>query len=98
MAVRLVCVQNAADQPLLITSSTGVIVRDNIFDSVLCYPFTYGAALPFVPTPQPPIYLAYSSNLLFSGNSYIVPPNCTYGNFANPIQTYQNSVTGLVIQ
>lgn len=90
--------QNAADQPMLITSSTGVIVRDNIFDSVLCYPYTFGAALSFVPNPQPPVYLAYSSNLLFSGNSYIVPPNCTYGNFANPIQTYQNTVTGLVIQ
>lgn len=83
---------------MLITSSTGIIVRDNIFDKVLCYPYTYGASLPFVPTPQPPIYLAYSSNLLFSGNSYIVPANCTYGDFANPIQTYQNTVTGLVIQ
>lgn len=83
---------------MLITSSTGIIVRDNIFDKVLCYPYTYGASLPFVPTPQPPIYLAYSSNLLFSGNSYIVPTNCTYGDFANPIQTYQNTVTGLVIQ
>ncbi|BDA47298.1 hypothetical protein COCOBI_10-1440 [Coccomyxa sp. Obi] len=91
-------IRNAADQPLLITSSAGVVVRNNTFDSVLCYPYTFGAALPFVPTPQPPIYLAYSSNLQFSGNSYIVPPNCTYGNFTSPIQTYQNTVTGLSIQ
>ncbi|CAL8472258.1 g11800 [Coccomyxa elongata] len=91
-------IRNAADQPLLITSSVGVVVRNNTFDNVLCYPYTFGAALPFVPTPQPPIYLAYSSNLQFSGNSYIVAPNCTYGNFTSPIQTYQNTVTGLSIQ
>lgn len=91
-------VQNAADQPLLITSSTNVTVLNNTFDSVLCYPYTYGATLPFVPTPQPPVYVAYSSHLQFRGNSYIVPANCTYGNFTVPIQAFAGTVTDLVIQ
>lgn len=90
-------VQNAADQPMLITSSTNVVVTGNVFDSVLCYPFTNGAADAFVPTPQPPIFVATSSNLYFSGNSYIVPANCTYGNFTSPIQTYGNTVTNITI-
>ncbi len=89
--------QNAADQPLLITSSTNITVTGNTFDSVLCYPYTNGAADIFVPTPQPPIFLAYSSDLYFANNTYIVPANCTYGNFSSPIQTYQNTVTNLVI-
>lgn len=89
--------QNAADQALLITSATNITVAGNTFDSVLCYPYTRGAALPFLPTPQPPIYAAYSSNLNFSNNTYIVPSNCTYGNFTSPIQFYQDTVTNAII-
>lgn len=63
---------------------------------MLCYPFEYGAAQTFIPTPQPPIFLAYASDLRIANNSYNVPANCTYGNFSSPIGIYQNSVTGLV--
>ena len=87
--------QSAADQPLLITSSTGVTVTNNLFDSVLCYPFDYGAAQTFIPLPQPPIFLAYASNLRIVNNTYSIPANCTYGNFSSPIQTLPGTVTGL---
>ena len=89
--------QNAADQPLLITSSTGVVVINNTFASVLCYPYTFGAAYGFVPNPQPPVYVAYSSNLTFASNKYVTPANCTYGAFANPIQYDPATVTGITI-
>lgn len=88
--------QDAADQPLLITSATNVTVTNNLFDRVLCYPFSYGAAQVFVPTPQPPIFIAYASNLLIANNTYNIPANCTYGNWAQPIQTMNGTVTGLV--
>ena len=88
--------QSAADQPLLITSASAVNVTNNLFDSVLCYPYQYGAAQTFVPTPQPPIFIAYASNLRIVNNTYNVPANCTYGNFSSPIQTYGSTVTGLV--
>lgn len=91
----IACLQNAADQPLLITSSTGVTVTNNLFDSVLCYPYSYGAAQTFIPLPQPPIFLAYDSNIRIVNNTYNIPANCTYGNFTSPIQTYQDTVTGL---
>ena len=92
-----VSAQNAADQPLLITSATGVTVTNNTFASVLCYPYTIGAAYGFVPNPQPPIYVADSSNLTFAGNKYVTPANCTYGAFANPIQYDPATVTGITI-
>jgi hypothetical protein len=90
-------VQNAADQPLLITSAMNVTVTGNTFDSVLCYPYTNGAPQIFVPTPQPPVYIAYASDLFFSNNTYIVPAGCVYGNYNPPIQTYLDTVTDLVI-
>ena len=89
------CLQNAADQPLLVTSSTGVTITNNLFDSVLCYPYAYGAAQSFIPLPQPPIFLAYASNLRVVNNTYNIPANCTYGNFSSPIQTLLGTVTGL---
>ena len=87
--------QSAADQPLLITSSTGVTVTNNLFDSVSCYPFDYGAAQTFIPLPQPPIFLAYASNLRIVNNTYNIPANCTYGNFSSPIQPLPGTVPGL---
>ena len=87
--------QNAADQPLLVTSSTGVTITNNLFDSVLCYPYAYGAAQSFIPLPQPPIFLAFASNLRVVNNTYNIPANCTYGNFSSPIQTLGGTVTGL---
>lgn len=89
------CLQNAADQLLLITSSTGVTVTNNLFDSVLCYPYAYGAAQYFIPLPQPPIFVAYASDVRVVNNTYNVPANCTYGNFSSPIQTLPGTVTGL---
>ena len=76
-----------------------MVVANNTFDEVLCYPFTVGAAYSFVPTPQPPVFVAYSSNLVFSGNIFGGnSPNCSYGNYAPPIQVYGSTVTNLVIQ
>jgi hypothetical protein len=82
---------------MLITSSTNVTVTGNSFESVLCYPFTVGAPYAFIPMPQPPIFVAYSSNLVFSGNTYDVPANCTFGNYAPPIQTYGSTVINLTM-
>ena len=89
--------QNAADQPMLITSSTNVYVAGNRFEAVLCYPYTVGAPYAFIPAPQPPIFVAYSSNLVFTGNTFDVSANCTYGNYAPPIQTYGATVTNITI-
>ena len=89
--------QNAVNQPLLITSATGVAVTDNTFASVLCNPYPSGAVPAFIPIPPPPIYVAASSNLTFAGNKYVKPANCTYGNFTNPIQYDPATVTGITI-
>ena len=89
--------QNATNQPLLITSATGVAVTNNTFASVLCSPYPVNAPYGFLPSPQPPIYVADSSNLTFAGNKYITPANCTYGAFANPIQYDHATVTGITI-